>query len=840
MRRILPGLLLLLLSAISAYGQSTVVSGTVTDSSSQTWNNGTITFTFVTNPQYPASQYSWTGGTLPTTISGTLNSGGAYSISLPSNTAISPIGTSWQAQVCSQASFPCFTTQPVTVTGGTQVFNITPPAISISLTNPPSAPVLAYADTEISSALIGSYYYNVVLQNYRFCQVVTGQICTLWNSFGAGPPPTGFPRLDQVTDPNIPKTFNLAPSLTLTGSTLDLSALTSPLLLPIIPSCTTVQAGQICDDGTNYHIFFNGTDALLTPSPSIGSGNDGDVVGYKVTGGTVGLQDIGPVNASNGATFWEVTQTDPLTGDIPCWDTSGPPFANNCTPGAADTSVNGATSTYTISFNDQLTSIDHDFAGSASVGITLPTADTLGVNPGFVFVWSNHSTHTDTVTPTTWTINGNATLPIPTNNACRIRVNPNSATDWIADCTSAAALTASGPIVLTSGVISCPTCGTGSGNLSGTLTAGKVPVASGANTLVDGSILDDNSHAARDNAGYDVNSLGAYLYWIVNNTGTGTTVNKMVCDDGTGKGIICPFATSTTNDPLGSAVAANGATPGTSGSTGVCNIGFCTVVMDNSATANHYAQQSTTVAGDLSDVGASPPTNGQPYWHIITTNSGAGTTSVFRNMDSSELNASSGGNGKSTTVQVNGTSTKNIANFNGTTPAAGANNQNLTFQTSASGNTSSVSVEVPLATTGQAGIVQLAGGLGGTSSSPTLHSNHGLTFVMGDVTNTTALTTSNVAYLTVPFACTINAYNLTIDAGTITVKFWKIATGTAIPTVSNSISTSGVGIASGTAIHSTTVTDFTTTSVAANDIMAMAVTVVATAKTITGVLSCQE
>lgn len=232
-----------------------MVSGTVTDSSSQTWNNGTITFTFVTNPQYPASQYSWTGGTLPTTISGTLNSGGAYSISLPSNTAISPIGTSWQAQVCSQASFPCFTTQPVTVTGGTQVFNITPPAISISLTNPPSAPVLAYADTEISSALIGSYYYNVVLQNYRFCQVVTGQICTLWNSFGAGPPPTGFPRLDQVTDPNIPKTFNLAPSLTLTGSTLDLSALTSPLLLPIIPSCTTVQAGQICDDGTNYHIF---------------------------------------------------------------------------------------------------------------------------------------------------------------------------------------------------------------------------------------------------------------------------------------------------------------------------------------------------------------------------------------------------------------------------------------------------------------------------------------------------------------------------------------------------------------------------------------------------------
>jgi hypothetical protein len=95
-------------------------------------------------------------------------------------------------------------------------------------------------------------------------------------------------------------------------------------------------------------------------------------------------------------------------------------------------------------------------------------------------------------------------------------------------------------------------------------------------------------------------------------------------------------------------------------------------------------------------------------------------------------------------------------------------------------------------------------------------------------------------YITVPFGCTISAYNLTVDAGTITVKFWKIATGTAIPTSSNSISTSGVSISSGTAIHSTTTSDFTTTTVAANDIMAMAVTAVATAKEVTGVLQCDE
>jgi len=94
--------------------------------------------------------------------------------------------------------------------------------------------------------------------------------------------------------------------------------------------------------------------------------------------------------------------------------------------------------------------------------------------------------------------------------------------------------------------------------------------------------------------------------------------------------------------------------------------------------------------------------------------------------------------------------------------------------------------------------------------------------------------------MTVPFACTISAYNIAIDAGTITIKFWKVATGTAIPTSGNSISTSGVSISSGTAIHSTTTSDFTTTSVAANDIMAMNVSTVSTAKFVTATLECDQ
>lgn len=103
----------------------------------------------------------------------------------------------------------------------------------------------------------------------------------------------------------------------------------------------------------------------------------------------------------------------------------------------------------------------------------------------------------------------------------------------------------------------------------------------------------------------------------------------------------------------------------------------------------------------------------------------------------------------------------------------------------------------------------------------------------------TAASTST-SYFTVPYACTISAWNLLVDAGTVTVKFWKIATGTAIPTVTNSINTSGVAISTGTAIHSTTLTDFTSTTVTANDIIAMNITAVATAKYLSGTLQCDQ
>ena len=99
-------------------------------------------------------------------------------------------------------------------------------------------------------------------------------------------------------------------------------------------------------------------------------------------------------------------------------------------------------------------------------------------------------------------------------------------------------------------------------------------------------------------------------------------------------------------------------------------------------------------------------------------------------------------------------------------------------------------------------------------------SNRAISFQLG-IPGGSSLSTGVLAYVTVPFACTITGWSIEADAGTATIKFLKVASGTAIPTLgSNSISTSGVALASGTVIQSTTLTDFTTTTVTANDIVA--------------------
>lgn len=103
-----------------------------------------------------------------------------------------------------------------------------------------------------------------------------------------------------------------------------------------------------------------------------------------------------------------------------------------------------------------------------------------------------------------------------------------------------------------------------------------------------------------------------------------------------------------------------------------------------------------------------------------------------------------------------------------------------------------------------------------------------------------ALVAGATKYLTVPFACTISAWNMAVDTGTATVRTWKVATATGVPTVANTISTAGVSITTGTAIHSTSLSDFSTTSVAQNDIFAFNLSAVSGATQVNFIVECDQ
>lgn len=103
----------------------------------------------------------------------------------------------------------------------------------------------------------------------------------------------------------------------------------------------------------------------------------------------------------------------------------------------------------------------------------------------------------------------------------------------------------------------------------------------------------------------------------------------------------------------------------------------------------------------------------------------------------------------------------------------------------------------------------------------------------------TALTAGKTVYLPeLPYACEIKAYSISADAGTATIKTWRVADGTAIPTAANSNNTAGVGLSVGTRVRSTTVTDFIDPTLDIHDVLAVNLFAVATATCVQVFIQC--
>lgn len=152
---------------------------------------------------------------------------------------------------------------------------------------------------------------------------------------------------------------------------------------------------------------------------------------------------------------------------------------------------------------------------------------------------------------------------------------------------------------------------------------------------------------------------------------------------------------------------------------------------------------------------------------------------------------------------------------------------------SGSGNsTGNNSGDITITTTGTSGVATL---VGQTLNIPEYSTANQKIGSIGGIFNagSAALTTGTSIAVVCPYAGTISGYSIAASSGTCTVKTWKKSTGTAIPTVSDNISTSGVSLSTGTAVRSSTVTDFTSTAVAAGDIFIFDLSAVATATWVT-------
>ncbi len=121
---------------------------------------------------------------------------------------------------------------------------------------------------------------------------------------------------------------------------------------------------------------------------------------------------------------------------------------------------------------------------------------------------------------------------------------------------------------------------------------------------------------------------------------------------------------------------------------------------------------------------------------------------------------------------------------------------------------------------------------------PTIRS---LAWSYGNVATGSVLTTAEVGYITVPFACTIVGWHIMADSGTVIIKTARVNGGENLPTLrSNSISTSGVSLSRGTKVDSSAVADFKSTAIAPNDTLGFFLTDVARARQITFSIDCAE
>jgi hypothetical protein len=220
--------LALLFSAIPAFGQTTSVSGTITDQGSQAWAFGTVQFTFRPSNSNPTGPYFQNGvpfnvNTTVPSIPLPLDGAGSFAgLVVPDNNTITPSGSTFTVQVCPAATTPCFS-QNLTITGASMNISaqIVPPAIILNLTVPLIA-ARAYTDSEVTGALPGTDYFNLTDNRLHLCLQTGFPPCTWFVINGGGGTVT------SVSSGNFSPLFNVSVANPTTTPALSFTALNAP------------------------------------------------------------------------------------------------------------------------------------------------------------------------------------------------------------------------------------------------------------------------------------------------------------------------------------------------------------------------------------------------------------------------------------------------------------------------------------------------------------------------------------------------------------------------------------------------------------------------------------
>jgi hypothetical protein len=302
------GLFILGVSTL-AYGQTTTISVTVTDPTTQIWANGSISYTFIPNPQFPiVSQYIFAGAPIaknflsPTTVA--LDNTASATFVIPQSTAIAPFGSSWKYQICPNATFNCLSIS-IPSTGTTQNISAAVNAAITGITTPGTPLPLAYQDSEIQTAVrTGSIYFNTTLLEPRFFDGATWH--TIGSGSGASPVAPEFSP--QLAAPGLAG-FVTDPDLLINTTTHTLNELNININSTLTQTCTNPffqvpTGGLACQSiiGTNSLVQnvgqdASGSNALVETynitSPGTNPGTNGAINSFDETGGG------GPVFLSN-------------------------------------------------------------------------------------------------------------------------------------------------------------------------------------------------------------------------------------------------------------------------------------------------------------------------------------------------------------------------------------------------------------------------------------------------------------------------------------------------------------------------------------------------------------